>query len=333
MAKKKKTIETENELLSELINHPHDKYFKIVLQNKEMAVQLIKYCVPKDVLDQIDLDTLEITDESFVDKHMQEHFTDICYTALSKDKKEVRITIIFEHKSWLPKKGALTEQLNRYIVNTWGNDLQQGKTLSLVVPILVTHGGFSMAKETVELLFPDAPDCFIRYIPKFDYILLDLNNVPDETIKNINYMLLQKFFLALKHARNIIFIEQNWKEFLIFAPDFSDQALLMRVHNATILYLGRVSDNFNQKLKNMDTLLTTTEKEQTLPYVLQLYKEWLEKGLEKGLEQGLEQGIEQGMIKPISTFMKKNPSLTNEQIADIFDVSVEMVKEIREKLK
>ena len=79
----------------------------------------------------------------------------------------------------------------------------------------------------------------------------------------------------------------------------------------------------------MDTLLTTTEKEQTLPYVLQLYKEWLE----KGLEQGIEQGIEQGMIKPISTFMKKNPSLTNEQIADIFDVSVEMVKEMRKKLK
>jgi predicted transposase/invertase (TIGR01784 family) len=325
MAKKKKTIETENELLSELINHPHDKYFKIVLQNKEMAVQLIKYCVPKDVLDQIDLDTLEITDESFVDKHMQEHFTDICYTALSKDGKEVRITIIFEHKSWLPKKGAITEQLNRYIVNTWGNDLQQDRTLSLVVPILVTHGGFSMAKETVELLFPDTPDCLIKYIPRFDYILLDLNNVPDETINNINYMLLQKFFLALKHARNIIFIEQNWKEFLIFAPTFPDQALLARVYSATILYLGRVSDNFNQKLKNMDTLLTTTEKEQTLPYVLQLYKEWLEKGLEQGLEQG--------MIKPISTFMKKNPSLTNEQIADIFDVSVEMVKEIREKLK
>jgi hypothetical protein len=100
---------------------------------------------------------------------------------------------------------------------------------------------------------------------------------------------------------------------------------LARVYNATILYLGRVSDNFNQKLKNMDTLLTTTEKEQTLPYVLQLYKEWLEKGLEQGLEQG--------MIKPISTFMKKNPSLTNEQIADIFDVSVEMVKEMRKKLK
>ena len=327
--KKEKTIETENELLSELINHPHDKYFKIVLQNKEMAVQLIKYCVPKDVLDQIDLDTLEISDESFVDKHMQEHFTDICYTALSKDGKEVRITIIFEHKSWLPKKGAITEQLNRYIVNTWGNDLQQGKTLSLVVPILVTHGGFSMAKETVELLFPDAPDCFIRYIPRFDYILLDLNNVPDETINNINYMLLQKFFLALKHARNIIFIEQNWKEFLIFAPTFPDQALLARVYSATILYLGRVSDNFNQKLKNMDTLLTTTEKEQTLPYVLQLYKEWSE----KGIKQGIEQGMEKGMEKAISFFMKKNPSLTNEQVADMFEVAVETVQEIRKKLK
>jgi flagellar biosynthesis/type III secretory pathway protein FliH len=95
------------------------------------------------------------------------------------------------------------------------------------------------------------------------------------------------------------------------------------------LYLGRVSDNFNQKLKNMDTLLTTTEKEQTLPYVLQLYKEWSEKGIEKGTEKGVEIGMEIA----ISFFMKKNPSLTNEQVADMFEVSVETVQEIREKLK
>jgi hypothetical protein len=121
------------------------------------------------------------------------------------------------------------------------------------------------------------------------------------------------------------FIEQNWKEFLVFAPNFPDQALLARVYSATILYLGRVSDNFNQKLKNMDTLLTTTEKEQTLPYVLQLYKEWSEKGLE--------QGKNEGMVITISNSMRKNPSLTNEQIADMFDVSLETVLEIREKLK
>jgi predicted transposase YdaD len=95
------------------------------------------------------------------------------------------------------------------------------------------------------------------------------------------------------------------------------------------LDLGRVSDNFNQKLKNMDTLLTTTEKEQTLPYVLQLYKE----GLEKGLEKGSEKGKNEGMVITISNFMRKNPSLTNEQIADMFDISVDKVREMREKLK
>jgi flagellar biosynthesis/type III secretory pathway protein FliH len=95
----------------------------------------------------------------------------------------------------------------------------------------------------------------------------------------------------------------------------------------------------------MDTLLTTTEKEQTLPYVLQLYKEWSEKGMEKGIEKGIEigtekgieigteKGIEIGTEKAISFFMKKNPSLTNEQVADMFEVSVETVQEIRKKLK
>jgi predicted transposase YdaD len=79
----------------------------------------------------------------------------------------------------------------------------------------------------------------------------------------------------------------------------------------------------------MDTLLTTTEKEQTLPYVLQLYKE----GLEKGLEKGSEKGKNEGMVITISNFMRKNPSLTNEQIADMFDISVDKVREMREKLK
>jgi predicted transposase YdaD len=60
-----------------------------------------------------------------------------------------------------------------------------------------------------------------------------------------------------------------------------------------------------------------------------LYKEWSEKGMEKGIEIGTEKGRQE----TISFFMKKNPSLTNEQVADMFEVSVETVQEIRKKLK
>ena len=57
----------------------------------------------------------------------------------------------------------------------------------------------------------------------------------------------------------------------------------------------------------------------------------LERGIEEGIEQGIKQGIEQGQRQLIEKMLKKGK--TAEEIADLCDISVEIVKEIEESIR
>ena len=70
------------------------------------------------------------------------------------------------------------------------------------------------------------------------------------------------------------------------------------------------------------------------------YDRFVNIGHEKGIEQGIEKGIEQErkrgekkQIETIAKYMKNNPKVSNQEIATIFDVKVEMVKIIRTSFK
>ncbi len=62
------------------------------------------------------------------------------------------------------------------------------------------------------------------------------------------------------------------------------------------------------------------------------YEQILEEGTEKGFKQGFEQGIEQGIEKTLTTFMRKNPDWSDEQLAAVFEVSLDIVQKVRKLL-
>jgi predicted transposase/invertase (TIGR01784 family) len=231
----------------------------------------------------------------------------------------MQVTLIFEHKSEKPDT-PIKAQLIRYISNIWHNNTRQGNALSLTVPVLIYHGTTPIIKETPRILFPDAPEELLEFIPAFNYILLDINALPDETIENLSYLLLRNILLALKHSRDESYIDVNWKKIIIFAPGSMSQSINLEIFQATAIYMSRTSDKFNEKMKDMDTALASSEELVVKPYLIQLYEDGMEKGLEKGME------------KLLIAFLKKHPGWTDQQIADSFDVSATWVKQVRATL-
>ena len=72
------------------------------------------------------------------------------------------------------------------------------------------------------------------------------------------------------------------------------------------------------------------ETERRLNTMCNLSEVVLERGIEEGIEQGIKQGIEQGQRQLIEKMLKKGK--TAEEIADLCDISVEIVKEIEESI-
>ena len=62
------------------ITNPHDKFFKEVFTRADTAKEFLLNYLPSGVVKLIDWDSLEYTKDSFVDKHLEEFFSDLLYT-------------------------------------------------------------------------------------------------------------------------------------------------------------------------------------------------------------------------------------------------------------
>jgi predicted transposase/invertase (TIGR01784 family) len=309
------------------LHQPHDKYARFVLQVRAVAIELIQYCVPGAVLAQLDLDSLALSDDSFVDVQLRVHFSDICYTGKTVKSLPFRITIVLEHKSEKPDYPVLV-QLHRYISNVWSNDIRQGQPISLTIPILIYHGSVPLTKDTPATLFMGAPEEMLPFVPQFDYIMLDLSQISSESLENLHFLLLRNILLALKQSRNNQYVDQYWQKIVIFAAEVRNESIVTELFQATVIYLNYSSSIFNQKLQEMEKVISAAEQTELKPFLQKMYEQWLEKGMEKGIEKGMEKGMEKLLI----SYMHAYPEAKDSSIAQMFDIPLDIVVKAREKM-
>jgi predicted transposase YdaD len=340
------------------LNHPHDKYVRALLQYRISALEIIQYVLPSEVMDFIDVSTLQLTNASFIDEHLTTNLADVCYEGKTKTDEPFRVSLLFEHKSNQPGDD-LYEQFLRYNSNIWIEDRKQNRPKTLTVPILIHHGSEPLEKITPRLLFPTAPDFLLRYVPLFDYELLDIATKSDEEIENMEFKALRNVFFALKYGRNEEYLRKNWRKVVIFASDLEFKKKYHFLIHITLVYMSNISPTVRESLEMRGLTLTPQEeKELVMPEFFQKIidkglKEGIERGmseglergmseglergmsegLEKGMEKGMEKGISEGMLLLLQRYIIKNPTQSDEQIADLFEVDLTLVETARKSLQ
>ena len=63
------------------IRNPHDRFFKETFSRLEVSRSFLKNYLPSNVGQQLDLSNLELQKESFTDKTLQQHFSDLLIVA------------------------------------------------------------------------------------------------------------------------------------------------------------------------------------------------------------------------------------------------------------
>ncbi|MBF0527652.1 MAG: Rpn family recombination-promoting nuclease/putative transposase, partial [Deltaproteobacteria bacterium] len=124
------------------------------------------------------------TTDSFVDDQLKEYFSDIVYRVNIKQSQQAYVCILLEHKSYQDRLVPL--QLFKYMAQMWANIVSQPPVteyLPHIIPLVFYHGTTTWAGSTrFSSLFENKPE-LMKYLPDFDYILLDLSTMPDEKIK------------------------------------------------------------------------------------------------------------------------------------------------------
>ena len=295
------------------VHHPHDKYMRALLQEKEFVIQLLQFALRPDILEILDLNSIKLTNNTYISPELLGSYSDICYEGLTKSNKPFRVSFIFEHKSDNPGV-AIYDQLGRYIFDNWAEDRRQGRSLTLSIPVLIHHGDTPVTLQTPAHLFPDAPNELLSYVPTFIYDIIDIATLSVDDIMALRFWTLRNAFLALKIGRDEKEVARHLKKILIFASDEVSPPTYIHLLELTLLYLSKISKIANMAISNIDTFLTEEEKEQMPPLVFKKY---------------FDEGIEEGTILTIQRYIKKHPDDTDSMIADLFEVTIEMVRRAR----
>lgn len=312
---------------------PSDAYFKAIFKSKEVALQLIEYTMFGTLADQLDLQTLELAPESFIDEKLRESLSDLVYTCRLRNEKKIRVCLLFEHKSNKPGR-ELYPQLNRYMVGIQQEDIRQKrKNFTLTVPILFYNGKDKWKPVPASAFYGDVPKAFVSFIPAFHFLVVNLQEKSDaEILAMQNTMLLRNIFLVMKHAWEDDFYRQHYQEVFIFVHPSMSQEMLLSLFLLTFQYVYQVSSLKEEELMGIAEKLPSRHKKRVKSTWEMMVEKYSKIGLEQGMQQGLEQGLEQGLDKAVKNVLIKRPHLLDGEVAELLDVTVERVQRVRATL-
>ena len=297
--KDKKQNKTHNNTSSPV---SHDKLFKQIEQVKENAIDFIRGTFPADIVAELNLDSLTQDSASYVDERFSEHFSDLIYNCKLKNrpKQEVKITLLFEHKSYPPKH--IHFQLLRYMLNIWEKQDKNKIPLTLVIPAVFYHGQKEWEIQPMKTYFGSEGEnsVFSKFIPDFDYILSDLHHYTDEDIqdkffeRDINkaLMMLFKYVFDAKglkdHLKHIFVLLKKR-----FGDEKSKSAMLALL---TYLYYNLEEMDSTEFFDKVATI-SVEAKEVSMTLAAQLIDRGKQEGIQEGLQEGLQKGIQKGIQK------------------------------------
>lgn len=320
--KKKVQIKFNKKFAARFHHQPHDAIFKYYFSKNDYAKELLTHILSPDLLKSLDLETLEMRPESFVEKDLGMSYSDLLFTCNSEES-EYMIYVLYEHKSYLDKNTPL--QLLKYILKIWDHFKQSNlqEKFPFVLPIVIYHGNQAWHKNiNIFSLMEKISDENRVFVPNFDYILFDLSYLS----KNI-----EEFSPVLRHVlglmrdrKNPIKVTDWWKSFLDYCADndIEIEVIFWYITYGTCLSHREVKLVFDEA--NMSKLKSVRYED------LQgaAAREWYLDATEKGIEKGLQEGIDQAKYIHAKKLLGK---LSDEEISEIVELDVEEIKKMRQE--
>lgn len=216
------------------LNNPHDRFFKDSFSRKDVVKNFIQEYIPPDLTKQIDLNSLEIQKDSFIDNELSASFSDILYKINIADESGF-LYLLFEHKSFFDR--WTTFQILKYEIKIWELFRKQNpdaEKIPIIIPIIIYHGSKILNETTIfSSLFASITNT-IQYIPKFDFQLMDLSSIPENQLRG--EILLRVHFLVQKHINNPDLIDELPKIFDLLSK-LSSKNILTEYLEVLLRYL------------------------------------------------------------------------------------------------
>ena len=303
------------------VQNPHDKFFKETFSNVEIARDFMQNYLPEPILKIVDLQTLDIQKDSFIDENLKEVFSDMLFHA-KINQRDGYLYFLFEHKSYTSRNVVL--QLLNYMVRIWEQKAvkENARQIPVIIPLLIYHGKekWEIGNTLADLItdYDALPDAVKEMTPNFRYQIYDLSQFSDADIKgNAQLAITLSIFRDIFQKSGEAFLDT-----IIQAAkamnELEEKQTGIQYFETCMRYILNAgpqltNNQLNKVLKQIElTYPEGSEVTMTLAEVLR--KEGLEEGLAEGRKEGETKALSKMAIKVLT---KKFGTISKEDIVTL----------------
>jgi predicted transposase/invertase (TIGR01784 family) len=290
------------------INNIHDKFVKELLANREVAVAFLSEFLPSELVARLKFETLTYEPTSYLNTDLSDFFSDMVWSVHTQGEKEVKISILLEHKSYRDHRTSF--QVLEYIALGYLSQLKSGKGVSLIIPLVYYHGHEQWEYQPLFSFFGDVDASFKRYLPIHDTEFVSLQALSNTQIEQLTMGLLQNALLIQKNYRDGNYLLSQVEKILSRLNPY----LQSTPFRSIFVYLLQNENIDNQELRVKLTTLPTKLSDA----MMSLYDELIQEGIEKGIEKEKIEVILKAFDNQIGISMIE--LLTNEGEARILEI-------------
>ena len=298
-----------------IVHQPHDKLARKALSDIIVAKELIQKHLPPELVKRIDIDSVQLTNKSFVSEEMKELHSDVIYKC-NIDNKQGYIYYEIEHQStpdkWLPLRIAA------YNIQLMQQHINEGhKTLPIIINEIIYAGTESPYPYTIDIfeLFENP-----KLAREFMYkppIMTDLTTKTQEEILEDGTLGLMEVLLKQGIQRE----HTNWVlNNIVILVQLSKTSFWLNA----IRYLLN-TDSISDPNELIKALVKATPEEQER--IMTVASKIEQKGRQEGIEVGIEKGIEKEKLDIAKNMLRKHVDINF--INDITGLTLEKISALQ----
>ncbi len=313
----------------------HDKGYRRLFKNKGIFRQLLETFVAKDWVKELDFETCETLDKSFVSEQYKETVSDIIHK-IKLRRHDIFIVILTEFKSTVERFTSL--DISHYVASFYKDYVESNKNVRMlppVFPILLYNGNAKWTAPTKLSDLIEGSGYLGEYSLNFSYYKIAINEYP------------KKYLLRLKNVVSLLFLAEAYYDAKLLEREFLEVFEREKDKEAISLLLnwfiqlrkhGRFPEKDVEKLERIyeskeearTMLIEALEKERKA-----LQREVYKKAKSEGRREGKREGKREGGIEQQTAIARKMlvKGLNLSLIAEVTGLSEAAIRQLKQKME
>jgi len=293
----------------------HDARYKRFFSNPILLRELLESFVPEDFIRELDFSTLRRVDKSFVTEEFRERESDLIHQVRYRDST-VYIFLLIEFQRKVDRLMAL--RFLRYICEFYQSlRIERNQKLPAVFPLLLYSGSRRWTAPASMLDLIDSRGMIpLRYLPHFEYCVVDENNYPRDFLMSVRNTV-AALFLAEKTPEDRLSDIDRMLYILVEGEDSGAVRELLLWLRAILGEARPLSDELPEVsgIGEEHTMLVETIRKHD--------KKVFAEGLQEGRQEGRREGRREGLR--LAALRLKESGHSRAEIARLLDMSLEEV--------